>query len=222
MELYCAREALVVTALFGIGRWLYPASLPTEERGRGSSSLCSLYIVLVTLLTSSKAGITAFGSYIALDTLVRASPLDAGMLLHHAVGGVLALSGSMLLFSSTTTAVEPIVRGLLCMEATTPLLHWAWARHQLGADASRHMAAVLVIWVPLRLLEPLRALKALLLLLGSWPWQTTNWMLLCSVAVVMLPLATLQWLWFYKLLAIAMRGANRRETLPTYQKRTLF
>lgn len=172
--------------------------------GRGASSLCALFIVWLCWSDYVHFALGTFVCYLALDATVRFEPMPADIIAHHGLCILLSLSGLFLTLEAsgaTRDTLDTVIYHLLCMEATSPLLHAGWGLKAAGHRAAAGAALLLLIvaWVPARLIGPAKAFFWLIALckLFSHP-------LLIVATTLVGALVLLQVAWFFRLCALAL------------------
>jgi hypothetical protein len=174
-----------------------------EHIGRFSSIACTL-LISAFHKHSTLAGTYCFLSYLLFDTFLRRHrlPLNTEGYIHHAVGILLALGGIYILQTYKFVLLyRQVVSTLLNMELTTPVLHAAWIAKEHNET---HLSTILFIlllnmWIPLRLLYPVKFLKAYLMTLG---FEFVHISMFIAISI----LVAMQFVWFKQLCVVGFKN----------------
>ena len=178
-----------------------------EAVNRASSSLAVLWMLIVLEFHGTTHAIETFLAFLFWDTLVRTHPPSLETIIHHAVTFTMSASG--LLYEDQTDEFKNTVSLLLWMEITTPFLHLFWILlkcpyiHDYRVDPKPFFPAFLLLWIPFRIINPIRAILYTHYLPSSISSITFNCTLWCLLA--------LQMYWFILLLQKAFFSSSQSK-----------
>jgi len=170
--------------------------------GRLASSLCSILIVLYSLLDTPIYSASVFIEYLLLDYFYREDVMPNEIVVHHIITGCLTLIGiHAVSFMEDKSVGNYIIVSLLQMELTTPFLHLSFylnTNHHFKLAAYSY-SALLLTWIPFRLIYPAICIYKLYMeITPSFLWFYLIGPIICATLA-------LQAYWFYKLITIAIK-----------------
>ena len=180
---------------------------------RYTSSCCAILISALAYNNLIQESLVSFIAYLCFDTFVRKTPLILEMWIHHGLHFTLSFYGLILLrnFRHIYQINNGLllIKTLLLMEATSPLLHFAWiARHyKLTVLSTVFFVFLLALWVPLRLIGPMHSITYTNFIFA----QTSVELHIIKGLIIMLGL--MQSYWFCQLCVLAVKTIRKSSKL---------
>lgn len=197
--------------VFFYGKVIFFNENNKQYSGKGASSLSAIFLCLLAYFEEPIRAVTCFMAYLVFDLyLLRDTAVEAEIYFHHCMNFV--LSGLGIYAMSTFTEEQKLIGGIIMkkmilMEFTTPLLHLGWIlKDQYLDNAALLVYPLLMIsWIYFRIYGPLEALQ-LISDLYTLPNSTE-----LALKFLIASLIYLQVVWFVKLCSVGLKAWSKKN-----------